>query len=208
MGHHKFLDPVRHIFLCVCVCVCVCKRERERKNLIPMLSMKGNFVARKAQVQTTIYYQTYSYNMLFNDTAWCKDYTTLVSDGTGVWSTGRIILKGKPKYSEKNLSVTFPTTNPTWTGLGWNPVLLNKWPVTNLLSHDIKHVDTWFLASAAMSLGPALAAWNGSSVPTFRDNLVLILEDGIGIGCPETSVHTYHSTARKIAKQSRSHLDN
>ena len=40
-----------------------------------------------------------------------------------------------------------------------------------------------------MSLGSTLAAWNGSSVPTFRDNLVLTLEDGIG--CPETSGHTY-----------------
>ena len=107
-----------------------------------MFSVKGNFEARKAQVQTTIYYQTHSYNVLFNNTAWCKDYTILVSGGTGVWSTGRIILKGKPRYSEKNLSVTFPTTNPTWTGLGSIPVLLNKWPVTILLNHGIKHVDT------------------------------------------------------------------
>jgi hypothetical protein len=39
-----------------------------------MLSGKGNFEARKAQVKTTIYFQTYSYNVLFNDTAWCGLY--------------------------------------------------------------------------------------------------------------------------------------
>jgi hypothetical protein len=137
MGHHKFLDLVGPVIISACVCV----SKRERENLIWMLSEKSNFEARKAQVQTTIYFQTYSYNVLFNDAAWCKDHTTLASGGTRVWSTGRIILKGKPKYSEKTC-ITFPTTSLTWTGLGLNQVLLSKWPVTNLLSHGIKHVDT------------------------------------------------------------------
>ena len=75
MGHHKFLYPVGQIFVSVCVCVCVCVRDRQ--NLMWMSSGKGNFEARKAQVQTTIYFQTYSYDVLFNDAAWCKDYTTL-----------------------------------------------------------------------------------------------------------------------------------
>jgi len=68
-----------------------------------MLSRKGNFKARKAQVQTTIYFQPYSYNVLFNDAALCKEYTKLASSGTGVWSTGRIILKGKPRKTRLSL---------------------------------------------------------------------------------------------------------
>ena len=132
----------------------VCVRE----NLIWMLPGKCNFEAHNAQVQTTIYFQTYSYNVLYNDAACWKDYTTLATGWTEVWSTGTgIILKAKPNYSEKNLSVTFPTTNPTLTDLGSNPALLNKWPATNLLSHGIKHVDTRFPASTAMSLKSALS---------------------------------------------------
>lgn len=136
MGHHKFLSLVEQELVSLCVFVC------ERENLIWMLSGKGNFEAHNAQVQTTIYFKTCSYNVLYNDAAWCKDYTTLATGGTEVWRTGRIILKGKPNYSEKNLSVTFTTTNPTFTGLGSNPVLLDRWQATNFLSHGIKHVDT------------------------------------------------------------------
>jgi hypothetical protein len=40
---------------------------------------------------------------LFNDTGTCWDYIWLVTDKLA-WSTNGMILVGKPKYSDKNLS--------------------------------------------------------------------------------------------------------
>jgi len=57
------------------------------------------------------------------------------------------------------------------------------------------------------------AAWNGSSLQTFRDNLpapssrVKQSKMEMGpIGCPETLVISYYSILRKILEQRRCHL--
>jgi hypothetical protein len=77
--------------------VCLRERERERENLIWMLSGKGNFEARKAQVQTTIYFQTYSY-VLFNDAPWCRLYNIGVR-----WNRGMKNWQNNPKEKMKIL---------------------------------------------------------------------------------------------------------
>ena len=54
-----------------------------------------------------------------------------------VCSTGRVILMGKPKYSEKNPPfTTYFTTNSTWTDMGLNPGMCDKRPAANHLSYD------------------------------------------------------------------------
>jgi hypothetical protein len=52
------------------------------------------------------------------------------------------------------------------------------------------------------------AALSGSYVPTFRDNLSVPSSrfKWGPIGCPETSVHNYHSMLRSITEERRSHV--
>jgi hypothetical protein len=47
----------------------------------------------------------------------------------------------------------------------------------------------------------------GNSLPTFRDNLLRILDPERldPLGCPETSVRNYHSTLYNIPEKRRSH---
>lgn len=53
-----------------------------------------------------------------------------------VCSTGRVILMGKPKYSEQNPRfTTFCTINSTWTDVGLNPGMCDKRPASNHLSY-------------------------------------------------------------------------
>jgi len=49
-------------------------------------------------------------------------------------STGRVILMGRPKYSEKNPPfTTFSAVNSTWTDMGFNPGMCDKRPASNHL---------------------------------------------------------------------------
>lgn len=53
-----------------------------------------------------------------------------------VCSAGRVILMGKPKYSEQNPPfTTFSTINSTWTDMGLNPDMCDKRPASNHLSY-------------------------------------------------------------------------
>lgn len=53
-----------------------------------------------------------------------------------VCSPGRVILMGKPKYSEQHPPFsTFSTINSTWTDMGLNPGLCDKRLATNHLSY-------------------------------------------------------------------------
>jgi hypothetical protein len=53
-----------------------------------------------------------------------------------VCSTGRVILMGKPKYSEQHPPfTTFSNINSTWTDMGLNPGMCGNRPATNHLSY-------------------------------------------------------------------------
>jgi hypothetical protein len=51
-------------------------------------------------------------------------------------STGRVILMGKPQYSEQYPPfTTFSAINSTWTDMGLNPGMCDKRPAANHLSY-------------------------------------------------------------------------
>jgi hypothetical protein len=55
-----------------------------------------------------------------------------------VWSTGGMIMTGVDRSTQRKIhpTSTFSTTNPTWAGVRWNPVLGGEGMPTNRLSDD------------------------------------------------------------------------